>query len=126
MKAIVYHRYGPPNVVALAELPKPVPKDNELLVRIRATTVTTGDWRARSLDMPGGFGPTGRLAFGLFGPRQPVLGTEMSGIVEAVGKTVTRFAPGNEVFAFTGGAFGCHAEYRTIAEDGLVALKPPI
>ncbi len=74
--------------------------------------------------MPRGFGPIGRLAFGLFGPRQPILGTEMSGVVEAVGKAVTCFSPGDEVFAFTGGKFGCHAEYRTIAEDALIALKP--
>lgn len=124
MKAMVYHRYGPPDVVALTELPKPLPTNNEVLVHIRATTVTSADWRARSLFMPGGFGPIGRLVFGVFGPRQPILGTELSGVVEAVGTSVTRFAPGDEVFAFTGGKFGCHAEYRTIAEDGLIALKP--
>jgi NADPH:quinone reductase-like Zn-dependent oxidoreductase len=124
MKAIVYHRYGAADVVSLAEVPKPVPGNNEVLVRIRATTVTSGDWRARSLYMPGGFGPFGRLAFGVFGPRQPILGTEMSGVVEQVGKSVTRFSSGDEVFAFTGGKFGCHAEYRAIAADGLIALKP--
>ena len=72
MKAITYHRYGAPDVVALAEVAKPVPKDNEVLIRIRATTVTTGDWRARSLNLPRGFGLMGRLVFGVFGPRQPI------------------------------------------------------
>jgi NADPH:quinone reductase-like Zn-dependent oxidoreductase len=124
MKAIVYHRYGGPNVVALAEVPKPTPRDNEVLIRIHATTVTTGDWRARSLDLPGGFGFLGRPVFGMFGPRQPILGTELAGVVEAIGKAVTRFKIGDEVFAFTGARMGCHAEYRAIAEDSLIALKP--
>ena len=124
MQAIVYHRYGAPDVVELAEMPKPVPRDNEVLIRIRATTVTTGDWRARSLTLPAGFGFLGRLVFGVFGPRKPVLGTELAGVVEAVGRTVTRFKVGDEVFAFPGAAYGAHAEYRTMAEDGLIALKP--
>lgn len=124
MKAIVYKKYGPPNVVALAEVPKPVPKDREVLIRIRATTVTSGDFRARSLQLPGGFGPLGRLFFGVFAPRKPILGTELAGEVEAVGRAVTRFKEGDQVFAFTGASYGCHAEYRTIAEDGLIARKP--
>lgn len=124
MKAIVYHRYGGPDVLALADLSKPMPKDNEVLIRIHATTVTTGDWRARSLYMPGGFGFMGRLAFGVLGPRQPILGTELAGVIEAVGKSVTRFKAGDQVFAFAGGTMGCHAEYRTFAEAGLIALKP--
>lgn len=124
MKAITYKTYGPPSVVTLTEVPKPQPKDNEVLIRIRATTVTTGDWRARSLEMPAGFGLLGRLVFGVFGPRKPILGTELAGIVEAVGKTVTRFEVGDEVFAFPGATYGSHAEYRTMAEDGLIALKP--
>ena len=124
MQAITYHRYGGPEVVSLAEIPKPSPKDNEVLIRIRATTVTSGDWRARSLNMPKGFRLMGRLAFGLFGPRQPILGTELAGQIEAVGKAVTRFKMGDAVFAFTGAGFGCHAEYRAMPEDGLIALKP--
>jgi NADPH:quinone reductase-like Zn-dependent oxidoreductase len=124
MKAIVYHRYGPPSVVALADVPKPVPEADEVLVRIGATTVSTGDWRARSLQLPAGLGFMARPVFGLFGPRQPILGTELSGTVEALGEAVTRFKIGDEVFAFTGAKMGCHAEYRAIAEDGLIALKP--
>jgi NADPH:quinone reductase-like Zn-dependent oxidoreductase len=124
MKAIVYHHYGPPNVVALADVPKPTPGDHEVLIRINATTVTTGDWRARSLTLPAGFGFMGRLVFGVFGPRKPILGTELAGEIEAIGKAVTRFKVGDQVFAFAGASFGCHAEYRTMAEDGLIALKP--
>lgn len=124
MKAIVYKKYGPPDVVALAEVPKPTAKDREVLIRIHATTVTTGDWRARSLTLPVGFGLMGRLVFGVFGPRKRILGTELAGEVEAVGKAVTRFKAGDQVFAFPGAGYGCHAEYRTMAEDGLIARKP--
>ena len=124
MKAIVYHRYGSPDVLELAEVPKPAPRDNEVLIRIQATTVTTADWRARSLEMPAGFGLLGRLAFGVLGPRKPVLGTELAGVIEVVGKAVTRFRAGDEVFAFPSASFGGHAEYRTMSEDGLIALKP--
>ncbi len=124
MKAITYHRYGGPEVVQLETLPMPVPKDNEVLIRIHATTVSTGDWRARSLDLPGGFSLLGRPVFGFFGPRRPILGTELAGDVEAVGNAVTRFKVGDQVFGFAGAKFGCHAEYRTFPEDGLIALKP--
>jgi NADPH:quinone reductase-like Zn-dependent oxidoreductase len=124
MKAITYKQYGPPSVVSLTEVPKPAPNDNEVLIRIHATTVTSGDWRARSLILPPGFSVMGRPVFGFFGPRQPILGTELAGVVEAVGKTVTRFKAGDAVIAFPGGKFGCHAEYRTMPEDGLIVLKP--
>lgn len=124
MKAFVYRRYGGPDVVELAEAPKPVPRDNEVLVRILATTVTSGDWRLRTLHVPAGLGLVARLAFGITRPRQPILGTELAGIVEAVGLKVTRFRPGDEVFGFPGGAMGCHAQYRTMPEDGRIARKP--
>ena len=124
MRAIVYRRYGGPEVVQLADMPKPIPRDNEVLIRIAATTVTTGDWRARSLEMPGGYGLLGRLVFGLFGPRQPILGTELAGVVERAGRGITRFKAGDEIFAFPGGRFGSHAEYRTMPEDGMIARKP--
>jgi NADPH:quinone reductase-like Zn-dependent oxidoreductase len=124
MKAIVYHQYGAPDVVALAEVPTPRIGDHEVLIRIHATTVTTADWRARSLTLPAGFGLLGRLVFGVFGPRKPILGTELAGEIEAVGKSVTRFEVGEQVFAFTGAGYGCHAEYRTMAEDGMIARKP--
>jgi NADPH:quinone reductase-like Zn-dependent oxidoreductase len=105
-------------------VPKPSPKPNEVLVAIRATTVNSGDWRARSLELPAGFGFLGRLVFGFKGPRQPILGTEFSGVVEAVGTKVTRFKPGDEVVGFPGGRFGSHAEFRTMPEDGLIEFKP--
>jgi NADPH:quinone reductase-like Zn-dependent oxidoreductase len=124
MKAAVYKKYGPPSVISLAEVPKPEPKDNEVLVRVIATTVTSGDWRARSLTLPPGFDILGRLVFGLAGPRQPILGTELAGVVETIGSAVTRFRPGDEVIAFPGGRFGSHAEYRTMPEDGMIVLKP--
>jgi NADPH:quinone reductase-like Zn-dependent oxidoreductase len=124
VKAIVYAKYGPPNVVALAEVPKPTPNDREVLIRIHATTVTTGDWRARSLNLPAGFGLFGRLFFGVLRPRKPILGTELAGEIEVVGNAVTHFKVGDQIFAFTGASYGCHAEYRTMAEDGLIARKP--
>lgn len=124
MKALVYHRYGGPDVVSLADVAKPTPKDNEVLIRIHATTVSTGDWRARSLDLPGFFKILGRPVFGMFGPRKPILGTELAGVIEAVGGKVTKFKAGDEVIAYPNAAFGAHAEYRTMPEDGLIARKP--
>lgn len=124
MKAMIYRRYGGPEVVGLAEVPTPSPRPNEILIRIMATTVNSGDWRARSLKMPAGFGLLGRLAFGLLGPRQPILGAELAGIVESIGSKVTRFSVGDEVIAFPGGKFGSHAEFRCIEEDGMVTFKP--
>lgn len=125
MKAYVYRRYGGPEVIEAAELAMPVPKADEILVKIRATSVSSADWRLRSLILPRGFGILARPVIGMFGPRQPVLGTEFAGIVEAAGAGVTRFRPGDAVFGFPGGKLGCHAEYRTIRADGPVALIPP-
>jgi len=125
MKAIVYERYGPPDVLELKELAKPTPKDNEVLIRTHATTVTSGDWRVRSLHMPVGFGLIARLVLGVSRPRQPILGSELAGKVESVGKDVNKLKVGDEVFAFTGARLGCHAEYKCMPEDGAVALKPP-
>jgi NADPH:quinone reductase-like Zn-dependent oxidoreductase len=124
MQAYLCRRYGGPEVLELAELPTPVPGANEVLVRIHATTVSSGDTRVRALRMPAGFGPVARLAVGMTGPRQPILGTELAGIVESVGARVTRFKAGDAVFAFPGSKMGSHAEYRAIAEDGPIALKP--
>ena len=126
MKAIVYERYGPPDVLELKELAKPTPKDNEVLIRTLATTVTSGDWRVRSLDMPVGFGLIARLVLGVSRPRQPILGSELAGEIESVGKDVRKFKIGDPVFAFTGAGMGCYAEYRCVPEDGAVALNRPI
>lgn len=124
MKAAIYTRYGPPEVVHIASVSTPAPKDNEVLIRIHATTVSSGDWRMRSAKVPRGFGLIIRLVFGITGPRQPILGTECSGVIEAVGSDVTRFKPGDAVFAFPGAKARCHAEYRTMAETGNILSKP--
>jgi len=124
MRAAVYERYGPPEVVSIRDVPTPTPKDGEVLIRVRATTVSTGDWRARSLEMPPGFGAIGRLVFGISRPRQPIMGTELSGVIEQVGKDVTSFKVGDEVIAFADAKMGAHAEFRCIAADGLVVKKP--
>jgi len=124
MKAAVYTRYGPPTVVEIKEVAMPVPGDHEVLIEVRATTVTTGDWRARSLEVPRGFGLMSRLFFGIAGPRQPILGTELSGDIVSVGGDVRGFRVGDAVFAFPGAAMGGHAEYRCMPDDGMVAKKP--
>ncbi|MEB3292227.1 MAG: NAD(P)-dependent alcohol dehydrogenase [Synechococcales bacterium] len=124
MKAIVYQQYGSPDVLQIVELPQPVPKDNEILIKIYATTVTSGDRRLRSLDMPPGFGLIGRLIVGWSQPRQPILGTELAGEVVAIGSAVQRFKVGDRVVAFSGMSMGCYAEYKCMPEDGLVVLKP--
>jgi NADPH:quinone reductase-like Zn-dependent oxidoreductase len=124
MKAIVYERYGPPDVLQLKEIEKPTPKNNEVLIKTHATTVTSGDWRVRSLNVPVGFRLIMRLVFGVSRPRQPILGTELAGVVESVGKDVSKFKVGDPVFAFSDASMGCHAEYKCMPEDGTVALKP--
>jgi NADPH:quinone reductase-like Zn-dependent oxidoreductase len=105
-------------------MPKPVPKRGQVLVRVRAATVSTGDWRARAFRMPAGFGPIARLALGLTRPRHPVLGGDLAGDVESAGPGVTAFRPGDRVFASTGTSLGCHAEYRCLSERGTIARIP--
>ncbi|MBC7545383.1 MAG: NAD(P)-dependent alcohol dehydrogenase [Candidatus Sericytochromatia bacterium] len=124
MKAATYVQYGSPDVVTVTEVPRPMPQDHDVLIRVHATTVTTGDWRARSLQLPKGFGFLGRLVFGFSKPRQPILGTELAGEIVAVGKGVSRFTVGDRVFAFTGAGMGCHAEYKCMPEDGMLSLMP--
>jgi NADPH:quinone reductase-like Zn-dependent oxidoreductase len=124
MKAIVYTRYGPPEVLQLKELPKPEPKDHEVLIKLHATTVTSGDWRVRTLNVPRGFGLMSRLVFGISRPRQPILGAELSGEIESVGKAVSNFKVGDQVFANTGARLGCYVEYKCLPEDGALAGKP--
>ena len=124
MRAAVYTRYGPPEVVEIKHINKPIPKNDEVLIKVYSTTVTTGDWRLRSLKFPRGFGILGRLIFGIYGPRQTILGTEFAGVVEAVGKDVTKFSAGDRVFAFTGAAMGCHVEYKCLQEKGPIGHIP--
>jgi NADPH:quinone reductase-like Zn-dependent oxidoreductase len=124
MKAIVYTEYGSPDVLRLQEVAKPIPKDSEILIKIHATTVTSGDWRVRSLSVPIGFGIISRLVFGILKPRQPILGTELAGEIVAVGKDVSNFKIGDRVFAFDGAKMACHAEYKCMPANGTVTLKP--
>lgn len=124
MKAAVYERYGPPNVVEVFDVPDPVIKDNEVLIKIRAATVSSGDWRIRSLDVPFGFRTLTRLIFGISRPRQPILGTELAGEIAAVGHAVRKFQVGEKVFAFPGVSGGCHAQFRAMPENGRIAPMP--
>ncbi|KEF41618.1 MAG: Zn-dependent oxidoreductase [Cyanobium sp. CACIAM 14] len=124
MRAIVYDRYGPPEVLRLKEIEKPAPKANEVLIRTHVATVTSGDWRVRSLAVPAGFGLIMRLVFGISKPRQPILGTELAGVVESVGRDVRAFTPGDRVFAFSDAGMGCYAAYKCMPDDGAVAHMP--
>jgi len=124
VKAAICPRYGPPEVLRIQDRPAPSIGPRDVLIRVVATTVTSGDLRVRGLDVPPAFRIPMRLALGLRGPRQPILGTECAGVVEQVGASVTRFAPGDAVVAFTDFAMGCHAELVRVAEDGVIAAKP--
>jgi len=124
MKAAVYRKFGGPEVVKIEEIPKPQPKNDEVLIRVCASTISIADHRVRSRDLPKGFGFFGPLALGVFGPRKKVLGMDVAGVVEAVGKNVPNFNPGDEVIAETGVKFGCHAEYVCIPAKGAITLKP--
>ena len=125
MKAAIYTHYGPPDVLQVAEVPKPIPKDDEILVKVRATTVTRGDSRMRSFTVPRGQWLFARLYLGITGPRRRILGMELAGDVEAIGKAVRRFQPGDSVFGSTFAAnFGGYAEYKCLPENGVVTLKP--
>lgn len=124
MKAAVVRRYGPPQVVEVEHRPRPTPGRDEVLIRVRASTVSSADWRIRSLSMPYGFALAGRLALGLGAPRQPVLGSELSGDVVAVGASVHTFAAGDAVIAFPGVKLGAHAEYRCMNANAAIVRKP--
>jgi NADPH:quinone reductase-like Zn-dependent oxidoreductase len=126
MKAVVYDRYGPPDVLHIEDVPKPVPSEDELLVRVRASTVNRLDVHTREANVKSGPAVSllSRLVSGVRGPRQRILGSEFAGVVEAVGSEVREFKPGDEVFGLTGLGFGTHAEYTTVRERSRVALKP--
>ncbi len=125
MKAITYEKYGPPDVLELRESEKPIPKDNEVLVKVHATTAHIGDSRMRSFAVPRSQWLFARLFLGIIKPRRKVLGMELAGEIESVGKNVTRFRKGDSIFASTMGVkFGGYAEYKCFPEDGMLAIKP--
>jgi NADPH:quinone reductase-like Zn-dependent oxidoreductase len=122
MKAVTYRRYGPPSVLSVSSVPMPEPGAGQVLVRVHAASVTTADWRLRAAAFPGVMQVPGRLMFGLCGPRNPVLGSDFAGVVQAVAPDVTMFKPGDRVLGFGRSA---HAEYLTIDQAGAVAHLPP-
>jgi NADPH:quinone reductase-like Zn-dependent oxidoreductase len=130
MKAIVCTKYGPPEVLQLKEVPKPTPKDNEILIKIHATTVTSGDPQLRSFknNLPPVssilFWLPMRMMLGFTGPKKPILGMELAGDIESVGKDVKVFKKGDKVFGSTGMNFGGHAQYTCLPKDGVIAIKP--
>jgi NADPH:quinone reductase-like Zn-dependent oxidoreductase len=130
MKAIVCTKYGPPEVLQIKEVKKPTPKDNEVLIKVNATTVHIGDTKVRRLEPGLGpvidffFKPMMRIMLGFKGPRKKILGMELAGDIEAVGKDVTLFKTGDPVFASTEFRFGAYAQYCCMPEDGILAIKP--
>lgn len=124
MKAIICTKYGPPNVLQLQNIEKPKPKKNEVLVKIHATSVSTGDCRIRGFNSPLLFWIPMRIILGFRKPRKPILGVELSGEIEDIGTDVTQFKKGDPVFALTELNLGGYAEYTCVHESGLIALKP--
>jgi len=124
MKAVVYTKYGPPEVLQLKQVEKPVPRDNEVLVKVYAATATAGDCEIRRFDMPVLFWLPIRLYMGLIKPRIQILGQELAGVVESVGKDVKEFSKGDQVFAPTDARFGAYAEYKCVPSTSALALKP--
>jgi NADPH:quinone reductase-like Zn-dependent oxidoreductase len=125
MKAIVHTKYGPPDELQLLEVEKPVPGDNEVLIKIHATTVTTTDCNARNFTfVPQSFMLFARIMFGFKKPRIKILGIDLAGEIEAIGKDVKLFKAGDHVFGSPGTKFGGHAEYACVSENGPLAIKP--
>jgi NADPH:quinone reductase-like Zn-dependent oxidoreductase len=129
MKAVVTTKYGPPEVLELREVDKPSPKDDEVLIKIHATTVTAGDCEMRSLKLPLLYQLVLRMGFGFRRPRKEIQGTEVAGEIEAIGKDVTKFKVGDQIFGATGMTFGANAEYVCLPEvpgemEGGVITKP--
>lgn len=120
MKAIVHTEYGSPEVLHLQEIPKPTPKDNEVLIKIHATTVNRNDCGFRKPEYPFIIRPIN----GLFKPKRKILGTELAGEIESIGKNVKTFKPGDKVFGLSAWKFGAHAEYISVPEDGSISLMP--
>jgi len=126
MKAVVYDRYGPPDVLRLEGVERPVPGDDEVLIKVRATTVNRLDCATRDANRRSGLAIAliSRIVFGIRGPRRRILGSEVAGVVEAVGGSVRQFAVGDHVFGATGLGFGAHAEFMCVRENARMAHVP--
>jgi NADPH:quinone reductase-like Zn-dependent oxidoreductase len=124
MKAAIFDKYGLPEVLRVDEVKKPSPNENEILIKVKNCAVTSGDNRIRGAEFPRGFSFMARLMFGVSAPRNKILGSSFSGIVENIGSKVTHFKVGDEVMGMTGVSFGAYAEYLTIAESKAVIKKP--
>lgn len=124
MKAIICTQYGSPDVLQMKEVAKPIPGSNQILVKIVATAVNSGDVRVRSLDAKGLLRLIMRLVLGISKPRKPILGTVFSGVVETVGSNVSKFKAGDKVFGMTGFDFGTYAEYIAVHQNGYVIEMP--
>jgi NADPH:quinone reductase-like Zn-dependent oxidoreductase len=124
MKVVVCTKYGPPEVLQLKEVEKPAPRDNEVLIKVHATTVTSGDSRMRSFTVPLSFWLPARLALGIRKPKKAILGSELAGEIESVGKDVKQFKKADHVFAYLGHNLGAYAEYLCVVENGCLAIKP--
>lgn len=124
MTAAVYRRFGAPEVVRIEQYAKPVPKANEVLISVHASTVSVADHRSRSHTVPRGLGLMAAVGIGVVRPRNHILGMDVAGVIEAVGADVTAFSPGDEVIALCGASFGGHAEYVRIPQDGVITAKP--
>lgn len=124
MRAVICTQYGPPEVLQIQEVEKTVPKDHEILVKIVATTVNSGDVRVRSLDVKGWLRVVMRLVLGISKPRKTILGTTFSGVVEGIGNNVTKFRIGDKVFGMTGFNFGTYADYITLNQNSNVTQMP--
>ena len=125
MKAVVYKEFGPPEVLQLQEVEKPTPKEDEVLIKVYATTVTTGDTNARGFThVPPGFGPIPRLMFGITGPKIQIIGADLAGEIEALGSNVRSFKEGDQVYGIDGNNLRAYAEYACRPAEGALALKP--
>lgn len=124
MKAIICTRYGPPEVLQLKEVPNPIPKENEVLIRVCATTASVGDSRVRGFRVPMSFWIPARLALGLRKPKRAILGSTFAGVIEAVGSKVQAFKKGDPVFGSNGQNFGAYAENICIPENRCIDMKP--
>jgi NADPH:quinone reductase-like Zn-dependent oxidoreductase len=124
MKAIICTKYGPPEVLQLQEVAKPIPKDNQILVKVYATSVTSGDVNDRGVTISPLIWLPWRIGLGLTKPRRKIPGSDLAGVIESIGKDVTRFKEGDQIFAMTGWPSGAYAEYKCLNEDGLVVIKP--